>query len=162
MVARTGASERKKIEVFYVQLLVYIRVHEVYVKTILAPFIGATALGIIVATFVTVKHTELPVHIYAFFPGAGVAGTMLIFLHMYEGICLARISDGIVSQLTPTIRDTQSWTETGGVERKYVERVVRAFRPVALPIYHFGSFTMNVIFGLSKEILNQVVVLHTL
>ena len=52
--------------------------------------------------------------------------------------------------------------EMDAVEMNYVVRRVRVLRPVALPIHHIGSFSMSVNFGLSREILYQVVFLLTL
>ena len=154
-------TDRYKMEKSYGELMVYIKVLEVYLRTMLAPALGAGTLGVTVALFVSVKYTELPLHVYIFFPGAAAAGIMLTFLIIYEGIRLAKVSDGIKFQLAGSV-DQQSLIGMTRLELKYIKRRARAYRPVALPINDFGTCSISVMFGLASGILNQVVFLLTL
>ena len=159
-VSLTNIQGRERGEKLYMELLVYRNVIVVYLRIIMGLWTFCNFLGIMIATFVAVKHTEMAIYIYLFFPIAAAAGALVTFLNIYKGICTVRVCSIIHGQLVSV--DSVHLMSMRRREREAVMVKTRSLRPVSLPLGCFASFSVNSMWNLGKEIVNQVLLLLSL
>ena len=153
-------ESRKFVEDLYTAMSVFNRKLSVYIQIVMVPVVLCGSLGIIFATFLGLRHGDLPTLIYVFNAVSGPAGMLLLFGQIYEGVCVVRASDEIVAELLATDRPyLQGMTKR---KKMAVLKRAEAFRAVSLPIGSFGHFSMHVVQGLWEEILNQILFLFSL
>ena len=93
---------------------------------------------------------------------AAAAGSMVIFVTIYEGVRAIRFCSLILGQLLLVDDDQVSLMRMTIRERKAVMMKARSLRPVSLPLGCFPSFSVNNMWNLAKEIVSHVLLLTTL
>lgn len=152
--------DRQSVEQLYVNLLLSRNLTAEFLRIILGPYVFAGFLGIVIATFVTVKHSKMPIYVYAFFPVAAAAGLMIQFLNIYGGMYVIRICNNILRRLLSA--DHACLTRLPRKDRQLFMLKARSLRPVSLPLGDFAKFSLSSMWNLSKEIVNQVLLLLSL
>src|SRR4051794_26131475 len=118
------------------------------------------SVGIIMSTFMSLKEMGVPPLMFPFFPVAAVVAAFLGFGMIYEGVCITRMSEGILESLM---------SNNGGYLRRLgksgssvIMKRAKAFTPVFFPIGGFCQFSMGVMQNVLDEIINQVLFLYSL
>ena len=148
------------VEKLYVALVMYRNLAAAFLRIIMGPLVFPGSAGIVIAAFVTVKHSEMPIYVYVFFPVAAAAGAIIHFLNILGGMCVVRICNAVLRKLLTA--DHGCLTRLPGKDREFYMKKARSLRPVSLPLGDFAKFSVNSMWNLAKEIVNQVLLLLSL
>ena len=135
----------------------YTKVVNVWFKFIAPNGLVNVGLAIVMGAYVSIRHTELPPLLYAYFPCATAVMAGVFFGLCYEGILIIRASEDTLGRF----RSLEN-TATSQSERLAVSRRVKALRPAIFNVGDFTEFNMGVPIGVWDEIINQLVFLLTL
>ena len=117
-------------------------------------------LTIVLAWYLTIRHTELPLYIYCVFPYAGILFTFMLFDLCYDGILVMRASEDSLTKLR--LAEKQYFLRMPTDERMAMMKRAKALRPAFFSVGSFTEFTMDVPVGVCDEIVNQLMFLLTL
>ena len=147
-------------EKLYVNLLLSRNLTAAFLRIIMGPYVFAGFLGIVIANFGTLKHSEIPTYAYVFYPVSAAAGSMIQFLNIYEGTFAVRICNAILRQhLSADHACSRRLTRK---DRQLFMTTARSLRPISLPLGDFAKFSVNSMWNLAKEIVSLVLLLLSL
>ena len=144
----------------YLKLQVHTAIGNNWVMFMIVPTIVSVASSIIVCLYATLRHTELPIYMYIFFPYVGANLFGLLFWLAYEVIMIIRASEAIMGTLSST--EEQYYQESPVQQKLYIRKLARSTRPIFFRIGIFMDFSFDVPVGIWDEIVNQLVFLLTL
>ena len=152
-------AEHLEIERLYVCSQVYNAVLDVWYKLVTPLGMFSGGVTIVVACFLTLRHTDVPWYIYFWFPYVAFLFAVTIFDTAYDGIVVIRASEATLTTLRS--REMQYLRRMPTEERAAVIRRAKALRPVCFSIGSFTEFNMDVPVASWDEILNQLLFLLT-
>ena len=152
--------QRLQLERLYVCGQVYNKILDVWYKFVVPPAFLNGGFAIVIAWYLTIRHTELPLYIYCVFPYAGILFTVMLFDLCYDGILVMRASEDSLTKLRST--EKQYFLRMPIDERMAMVKRARALRPAFFSVGSFTEFTMDVPVGAWDEIVNQLLFLLTL
>ena len=152
-------GSRQRLEQMYVQLEVFNRIGQVWIRFYFPPWLVTLATTVIIAAFFTIRFTQLPLFLYVFFPYIAVILMTLIFWQSYDMFCAIRTSEDVLAVL-------------GRHEAPYFEHMTRAqriekmkrskaMRPLVFPVAD-SDFSLNLPVSTWDEIINQTLFLLSL
>ena len=149
-------GSRQKLESMYVQLELFNRIFQVWIRFFFPTWLLGYATCVVIALFVAIRYTELPFILYIVFPYSAGSVAVLMFWQSFDMLRAGRESEDILGvllqQQAPYLRNKTRR------ERVEVMKRARALRPVTFPLADC-EFSMSVPMGAWEEILNQVVFL---
>ena len=117
-------------------------------------------LAIVLAFYMTIRHTDVPLYIYCMFPYIGALFTVMLFDMCYDGMLVIRAAEGSLHTLRST--EMQYFLRIPIDERMAMIKRAKALRPAFFSVGNFTEFTMDVPVGAWDEIVNQLLFLLTL
>ena len=153
-------AEHLELERLYICGQVYNRILDVFYKVTTPPSQFNAGLTIVLAWYLTMKHTDLPWYIYSMFPYTGVLVFGMLFTLGYDGILTIRASEASLTKLRSA--EMQYFRLMPNQERAALIKRAKAFRPAFFSVGNFTEFNMDVPIGQWDEILNQLLFLLTL
>lgn len=154
-----GMQSRRRLEQMYVQLELFNRIAQVWIRFYFPPWLLAVSTGVIIAVFVSIRYTELPFLFYILFPYAGLNIMMLIIWQSYDMLHTIRASEDILGGL---------WQHhapyfQGMTRAERIERMKRsnAMRPLVFPVAD-SEFSLSLPISTWDEIINQILFLLSL
>ena len=153
-------ESRGRVERLYVCMELYTRICSVWIKFAWPPTLFGLSITIIVAAFISIRYTQIPLYCYVFFPNTACAILFILFWVFYDLMIITRGSEEILGQLrsseVPYLHGMPNAVRTKVMKR------ARAMRAVEVPVGEFADFSVTVPVTLWEEIVNQVVVLLAL
>ena len=139
---------------------VYNRILDPWYKFIVpSAFLGAGTL-VTVALYVSIRHTELPILVYMFFPYLAILVGAVMFSMCWDGIIVLRASEDLVSTLRSTA--PAYILRLAPSERAYSMMRAKAARTSFFHVGIFADFSFDVTIAIAEEILNQLLFLLSL
>jgi len=148
-----SVRSRRRVERMYVELELFNRIVQEWIRYYFPTWLLGLSAAVIVATFLSIRYTEVPLMIYILFPYYASNIMLVIFWQSYDMLRVIRASEDILGSLwrhdAPYFR--------GMTRAKRVELMKRskAMRPVAFPVAD-SEFSLNLPIGTWDEIINQI------
>ena len=155
--AITDMESRAVAERLYNYIQLQNRVVHNWMKFMLPPQLAAGSTFIIVATFISIRYTELPLIVYAAYPSTAFNIMVIIFWLCYDTVLLVRASEDIMSQLIS--HDAEYLKQMPRAMRIQALKRARAMKALEFPVGEFAEFSLDLPVTLWDEILNQVLFL---
>ena len=92
-------ESRTVVEQLYICLQHHLRVYTMWVKFELPSTLLSVSAAVIVAAFVFIRYTDLPLILYIIYPNTTVNLMIMIFWLCYDGIRITRQSEEIIGRL---------------------------------------------------------------
>jgi len=150
----TDMAARSQVERLYICMQLHLQLFSGWVKLMLAPTLLGGSITVVVAMFVTIRHMELPIISYMWFPTAAVGFMITIFGMSYDILCTIRSSEAIISTLLEP--EAQYMASLSKIARVRIQKRSRALRPVVIHVGDFGQFSVGLAVNMCEEILNQL------
>ena len=148
---------RAQVEHLYICQELYGRVCYIWMKVMLPPTIFSFSVAIIICTFVSIRHTGLPIYLYVIFPYTGFTLLFITFWLSYDIALITRDLENIRLQLLSN--ESQYLGQKSKRERKELMMRARAMRVSEFPVDDFADFSLNVPIVVWEEVMNQVLFL---
>ena len=139
---------------------VYNKVLDVWYKFVDPSSLLMGGTIIVLGLYVSLRHTELPVLIYYFFPYIATFFAAILFDLCHDGVLVIRASEYTLSALRSS--DGAHFVSIKVEDRMAMLKGARALRPAFFSMGEFTEFNMNVPVGIWDEILNQIMFLLSL
>ena len=149
-----------ELERLYAVGQVYNKVLDAYYKFMVPPAVFGGGAAIVFLSFVTLRHTELPLYIYWLFPYMTISFSVVLFDLCYDGILVIRASEASLSTLRS--KEGQYFRRLPIEEQKAMSRRAKALRPAFFSVGNFAQFDMSMPIGVWDEMVNQLMFLLTL
>ena len=156
----TNADQGLELERCYKCGQVYNKLLDLWYKFVVPKGFVNAGLAIVMSAYVSIRHTELPPLLYAYFPYSTVVVAVVAFGLCYDGILIIRASEETLGRLK--FLDSENVMALSRADRLAVIRRVKALRPAYFSVGDFTGFNMGVPIGVWDEIINQLVFLLTL
>ena len=115
-----------ELERLYAVGQVYNKVLDAYYKFMVPPAVFGGGAAIVFLSFVTLRHTELPLYIYWLFPYMTISFSVVLFDLCYDGILVIRASEASLSTLRS--KEGQYFRRLPIEEQKAMSRRAKALR----------------------------------
>ena len=154
-----------KLERLYRIGQVYNHILDTYYKFMVPPALLNAGATIVFSSYVTARHTELPLYIYWMFPYISVSYSLITFDLCYDGILTIRASEGSLGLLRS--KEKQYFRGLSVEERRFRNKTAMALRPVFFNVGDFADYDdsrrlMELPITVWDEMLNQLLFLLTL
>ena len=147
-------ERRAVVERLYNYVQCHTRIAQNWMKFMLPPTISSVSTAVIVATFVSIRYTELPLFLYIFYPNTAFNLMFIIFWMCYDAVLLVRASEEIMGKLLS--HDAEYLRPLPRAVRMEVLKRARAMKVLEFPLGDFADFSLNLPITIWDEILNQV------
>ena len=143
----------------YYLLQIYFCLCNSWVKFMIVPAILAICSSIVIALYISLRHTEIAILIYLAFVGVGVTLFILLFWFSFEVIAVIRSTEAIVATLNT--RDQAYFLQLSPMEQRYLTKFGKTTRQAVFEIGDFVEYSIDCPIGYWDEILNQLIFLLT-
>ena len=147
-------------ERLYISGHIYNTILDVWYKLVVPPSLFDGGVIIVLASYLTMRHTDLPWYMYYWFPYLTVLFSVMMFALCYDGVVVIRSSEGTLGTLRST--EKQYFLRLPIEEKKSMIRRGKALRPAFFSVGNFTEFNMDVPIGMWDEMVNQLMFLLTL
>ena len=142
----------------YVELQIYLRWGNEWVKNILPPTFFCIGGAVVLLLYIPLAHSEsFPGLLSAGFAYVAMDLVAIVFWVCTDCLAVTRNTEDILISLQS--KPEAAWRLDGQVE---LLKRAKAVRPVLHPIGNFGSITLGVLVVFTEEILNQLLFLLSL
>ena len=111
-------------------------------------------MAIILAAFISIRFTGLPLHFYIIFPVLALMAMLSIFWMTYDIVLITRDSVYIRGQLLS--HESTHLRHMSKYERIRVMMRTKAMRVTEFPVGDFADFSFNLPIAVWDEVVNQV------
>lgn len=154
-------DSRKHAESLYGMMEVYTKIFQSWFKIMMPLCLLSSSCAILVQLYITVRHVNIPLIIYAIFPTAAVTIMTIVFILSYDVVTVGRIAESKLVELqNPDSEHLVRLFASRKMRSDAVKRA-RAMRPITLSLGGFAEFSLSVPVYMWEEILNQLVFLLT-
>ena len=148
---------RAILERLYICLQHHFRVYRIWIKFEMPPLLSSVSVAVIVAAFVSIHYTELPMILYLVYPNTAFNLMFMVFWLSYDIVRIVRASDEIIGRLQSENADYLR--PLSRAMRMQVLKRARSLKQIEYPVGEFSELTLNLPIALWEEILNQVLFL---
>lgn len=152
-------TSRRRVERMYVQLELFDRIAQVWIRYYFPTWLLAMSCGVILGVFSTIRCTELPLMIYVLFPYVAWTILLLIFWQSHDMISVIRGSEDILGKLWQ--HEASYFRGLSRAKRVELMKRSKAMRPLAFPVAD-SEFSVNLPISTWDEIINQTLFLLSL
>ena len=144
----------------YVQLQIYNRVFNEWVRIILTPVFFGFGGFVVLFLYAPLAHSELlPGLLSATFAYLAVIVVTIVIWFATDSLEVTRSSESLIMKLQSKHMSRVQYLELGQVE---LLKRAKALRPVTHPVGNFGNLTLSVPVVFVEEIMSQLLFLRTL
>lgn len=149
--------QRHNVERLRICLDLHSKILNTWLSYVIPPMVLAFFCTIVVTSYVTLRHTGIPVYLYVFFPFTGATLMSFIFLFSYDAHSIVSCIDGLTAALLEPQARCFQWMRKAARDR--VMKRAKAFRPFIIPLGPFGRFSLNFPIDFWEEVLNYLMLL---
>ena len=144
----------------YYLLQVYLCLINSWIKFMIVPTLISICSSIVIALYISLRHSDIAILIYLAFVCLGVSLLILLFWFSFEFIALIRSTEAIVATLNS--RDQAYFVQLSPDEQRFLTKCGKATRQAVIEIGDFVEYSIDCPIGFWDEILNQLIFLLTL
>ena len=148
---------RAFVERLYICLQHHFRVYSIWIKFEMPPLLSSISVAVIVAAFVSIRYTDLPLVLYLVYPNTACNLMFMVFWLCYDIVRIVRASEEIIGRLQSD--DADYLRPLSRAMRVQVLKRARALKEIVYPVGEFSELTLNLPIAMWEEILNQILFL---
>ena len=152
-------ESREHVELLYIHMELFNKIFQIWVRSMLPLSLLSASCAILIQLYITIRHTDIPLIVYAVMPTSASITMVIIFIVSYDIVLVMRSAEGTLLQLQSSDSDYLVQQFPNKRVRRGIVKRARAMRPISFPLGNFAEYSLTVPVYVWEEILNQLLFL---